>query len=135
LLSIADTPVLKRITTIAHDSVRSIKTYGRLYVWTETLKLIRKKPVFGHGFNSLAVPNPDPASNDYYDRSHQDLLDMAHALGGVGLLCYLAIWGWAFAHASSLYTPSLVAYFLWCQFNWQHLGPANVFWAVAGLGS
>ena len=117
---------------VLHDTVQSVATFGRGYICGECLKQIKQKPIFGHGWSQLAIKNPDPAASDFFDKSHCDFLDTFHAVGAVGLVCYLGIWTAAFATAGP-FLAAFVGYFIWSLGGWQHLGPSNIFYPLVGL--
>jgi hypothetical protein len=68
-------------------------------------------------------------------------------MGLAGLAAYLWIWTAALraAHGAGRRSASpvsaeaagilggLIAYFVWLQFLWSHIGAANVFWVLAGV--
>lgn len=94
------------------------------------------------------------------DTPHNELLHVAYSTGLVGLAAYL--WMWAVAARGVLdrlragrvssggtaspggatspsiggaLAVSLAAYFIWMQFAWSMVGPANVLWAILGLAA
>jgi putative inorganic carbon (hco3(-)) transporter len=126
----------------------------RLFIWKNTLPLIFQRPALGWGFSTLLGHFPGTGSAEYFhvfgtqllgiDTPHNDLLYIAFSTGVAGLAAYLWVWATLLA---SLWPPnrtdrmgltvgllvSLVGYFLWLQLAWSHIGPANVFWALAGI--
>ncbi len=127
----------------------------RLFIWKNTLPLIFQRPGLGWGFSSLLGQFPGTGSAEYFqvfgtqllgiDTPHNDLLHIAFSTGVAGLAAYLWVWATLLA---SLWPPnrtegpgmrlnvgllaSLGGYFLWLQLAWSHIGPANVFWVLAG---
>ena len=92
----------------------------------------------------------------FIDVAHNDLLQVAVNMGLLGVAAYLWIWatvlqallGAAGDPRSAVPAPAaasplrpeaagllagLVAYALWLQFLWSHIGDANVFWVLAGI--
>jgi len=135
----------------------------RLYLWKHTLPLIAERPFLGWGFSTLLGRFPDLGSPEYVrvfgptlvliDTPHNEVLHIAFSTGLVGLAAYL--WVWA-AIAMALRGPSLraptggsaptsrldgallasfAAYFVWLQFAWSHVGPANIFWIFTGVAA
>ncbi len=129
---------------------------GRLFIWKSVLPLIAHRPILGWGFSALAAQHPGTATPAYFrlfgdyvvDAEHNELLHIAFATGLVGLAAYLWIWGrvfrlpWTAIRTGSAdgqlcvgVAISMVAYFLWLQTGWGMVGPANVFWALAGAAA
>ena len=50
-------------------------------------------------------------------------------------VAYAGVWGTALWPHSFLFLPSLIAYGLWGQTAWNHIGVANLFWAFLGLAA
>lgn len=91
----------------------------------------------------------------FIDIAHNDLLQVSVNMGLLGLAAYLWIWAtvlWTLHRAARPSPPAepggstalfgteaagllagLVAYFLWLQFLWSHVGDTNVFWVLAGI--
>ncbi len=135
----------------------------KLYVWKHTLPLIAQRPVLGWGFSTLIGQFKDVGSPEYLsvfgrdqitliDSPHNELLHVAFSTGLVGLAAYLWIWavagrgflerlrvaatfpgGTASPSIGDALAVSLVAYFIWMQFAWSMIGPANVLWVFLGL--
>ncbi len=126
---------------------------GRLFIWKSVVPLIEQRPIFGWGFSALARQHPGMTTPVYFqmlgdnavDAVHNELLHIAFATGLLGLVAYLWIWGqvvrslWASVRKSGIdgqldagLFASMVAYFIWLQTGWSVVGPANVFWALAG---
>lgn len=139
--------------------VQTAGLQARLYLWKHTLPLIGERPLLGWGFSTLLGRFPDYGSPDYVrvfgddvitliDTPHNELLHVAYSTGLAGLAAYL--WLWAvlallLSRAIRARSPappllgallaSLGAYFVWLQFGWSHIGPANVFWTMAGVAA
>jgi O-antigen ligase len=128
----------------------------RVAVWKQTLSLIRYRPMFGWGFSTRLEQFPgmgSPGSQRIagngpavMDTTHNEILHVAYIAGVVGLGAYVWVWATLFiqlreslhaeqamTHVSRALIASLAAYLVWLQFAWSHLGPANVFWVLAGI--
>jgi len=129
---------------------------GRLYVWSHTLPLIWQRPVFGWGFSQLLGRLPGLGSPEYFrvfgrqlvliDTPHNDTLYFAFHTGLAGLAAYLWIWLTAFRGLGDALRSAgsgirlavglmsgFVAYLIWLQLAWSHIGPANVAWVLIGI--
>lgn len=128
----------------------------KLFVWKNILPLIAQRPIFGWGFSNLAGRLPGIGSKEYFeiygfalsgiDTAHNEILHIAFSTGLLGLAAYLWIWavvlkallaavrhsGEHRAVAAGI-LAGLAGYFLWLQSAWSHIGPANVFWTLAGI--
>jgi O-antigen ligase len=131
----------------------------KLYVWKHTLPLIAERPVAGWGFSTLVGQFKDMGSPEYLrvfgrdqivliDTPHNELLHVAYSTGLLGLAAVLWLWIAAGrALLAGLQEPlaspaigaalaaALCGYFIWMQFAWSMIGPANVFWVVVGLAA
>lgn len=134
---------------------------AHLFVWKHTLPLLQQRPVLGWGFSTLLGRLPGIGSPEYLrvfgyrlvalDTPHNEILHIAYSTGVVGLGAYLWVWGTVLrglvlrlvrpaAYRVGTQGPrlpaallaSLAALFVWLQLAWSHIGPANVFWALAG---
>lgn len=128
----------------------------RVSVWRQTLALVRRAPVLGWGFSTPLDRLPGAASAEalraaggrpvVVDTTHNELLHIAYVSGAAGLAAYLWVWATLVARLrAALHTPaarphlsgavlaSLLAYFVWLQTAWTHLGAAHVFWVLAGV--
>lgn len=138
------------------DLTRDSSLRMKLFVWKHILPLIADRPLFGWGLSSLAGRLPGLGSREYFelygfalsgiDTAHNEVLHIAFSAGLVGLVAYLGIWlvvlrsllravraGGEAQRVGAGLLAGLVGYGLWLQSAWSHIGPANVFWAVAGL--
>lgn len=67
---------------------------GRIHIWQKTIGLIKEKPLFGHGFDTLPyyLDHDDPASNGIIiDKPHNWFLTITYGTGIVGLVGVLGI--------------------------------------------
>ena len=69
---------------------------GRGYIWKETLKLIKEKPILGHGFATFTFyfPQNDPnrgGTEETVDKPHNFYLDLAYSSGIFALIAFLAL--------------------------------------------
>jgi O-antigen ligase len=128
----------------------------RLVLDRQTLSLIQKRPVLGWGFSVLLGRRPGMSAGDplpeagdrppAVDTTHNEILHIAYATGAVGLGAYLWVWATLLTRLRASRPPSearpdlpaglfasCIAYFIWLQMAWSHLGPANAFWVLAGI--
>ncbi|MEQ1500452.1 MAG: O-antigen ligase family protein [Parcubacteria group bacterium] len=88
-------PVLSRFSTL---SGKEFKTQGRYYVWPMAVKGIMERPVLGWGqenFNFVFNKNYNPAmfgQEEWFDRTHNVVLDWLIAGGLVGFVAYFSIY-------------------------------------------
>ena len=132
---------------------------GKLWIWEHTLPMIRERPVLGWGFSSILGRIPGIGTPGYnrifgggapvlIDVAHNDVLQVLVSLGFLGLAAYVWIWVTALraaAGASNISSraargvdadgvlAAFIAYGLWLQFLWSHIGNANVFWVLTGI--
>ena len=143
----------RRVTLTFDPSDSSLAQ--RLYVWKHTLPMIVKRPLLGWGFGALQGRFPDAGSPEWMrlygfrivgiDTPHTETLHFAFSIGLIGLAAY--VWVWvvvvsalrsALRHRTGShelaagFLASLLGYGLWLQLGWSHMGPANVFWVLAG---
>lgn len=109
----------------------------RLWAWQQTLHLILVRP-WGWGLNSLMLINP--ADKSVYDNPHNELLYVAFSFGVAGLVAYLWIWWtavrslwYARSREATGVLAGLIAFGIWAQTNWSHIGTANILWTLLGL--
>lgn len=88
-------PVLSRFITL---SPSEIKTQGRYYVWPMAVEGFKERPLLGWGqenFNFVFNKYYDPnlfGQEEWFDRTHNLILDWLIAGGILGLLSYLSIY-------------------------------------------
>ncbi len=88
-------PVLSRFVTL---SPTEIKTQGRYYVWPMAIEGFKERPLLGWGqenFNFVFNKYYDPnlfGQEEWFDRTHNLVLDWLIAGGILGLLSYLSIY-------------------------------------------
>lgn len=88
-------PVLSRFVTL---SPGEIKTQGRYYVWPMAIEGFKERPLLGWGqenFNFVFNKYYDPnlfGQEEWFDRTHNLVLDWLIAGGILGLLSYLSIY-------------------------------------------
>ncbi len=128
----------------------------KLFVWKNILPLIAQRPIFGWGFSNLAGRLPGIGSKEYFeiygfafsgiDTAHNEILHITFSTGLLGLAAYLWVWlvvcrallstvrlGGEHRVVAAGILAGLAGYFLWLQSAWSHIGPANVFWTLAGI--
>jgi tetratricopeptide (TPR) repeat protein/O-antigen ligase len=87
--------VLSRFSTL---SVSEFKTQGRYFVWPMALKGISERPILGWGqenFNFVFNKNYNPqmfGQEEWFDRTHNVVLDWMIAGGALGFLSYASIY-------------------------------------------
>ncbi|MFA7216945.1 MAG: tetratricopeptide repeat protein [Candidatus Paceibacterota bacterium] len=92
---VQQSPVLSRFATL---SPSEIKTQGRYFVWPMALKGVAERPLLGWGqenFNYVFNKNYDPrmyAQEQWFDRTHNIVLDWLIAGGIVGFLSYAGLY-------------------------------------------
>jgi tetratricopeptide (TPR) repeat protein/O-antigen ligase len=92
---VKNSPVLSRFSTL---SPAEFKTQGRYYVWPMAIKGFIERPVFGWGqesFNFVFNKYYDPrmyAQEQWFDRTHNIVLDWLVAGGAIGFLAYSSIY-------------------------------------------
>lgn len=93
---IQKSPVLSRFATL---SFAEIKTQGRYYVWPMAIEGFKERPILGWGqenFNYVFNKNYNPlmyAQEQWFDRTHNVVLDWLIAGGLLGFLSYLSLYG------------------------------------------
>ncbi len=131
----------------------------KMYIWTHIIPLIEERPLFGWGFNNLAGRLPGIGTEEYrrvmgsddliVDVAHNDVLHIAFSTGLAGLAAYAWVWLVTLQSVARLVWTrtrpdvdvrmavglgcGLLAYLVWAQFGWTHIGPANVFWTFVGF--
>lgn len=104
-------PVLSRFSTL---SVSEFKTQGRYFVWPMALEGIKERPILGWGqenFNFVFNKNYNPGmfgQEEWFDRTHNLVLDWLIAGGILGFLAYVSIY-------ASLF------YYIWRKRSTQNL--------------
>lgn len=125
---LADSRLISRFKNISSDSSVS----HRFKVWAIAYKAVKEKPILGWGqenfdlaFNKYFDPSllSDAGSESWFDRAHNNILDIWATIGTLGVLAYSAIWGAALWAVYNLYRKNnikeaavlslaLVAYFV-----------------------
>lgn len=88
-------PVLSRFSTL---SIAEFKTQGRYFIWPMAVKGIMERPIFGWGqenFNFVFNKYYNPAmfgQEEWFDRSHNMILDWLIAGGVIGFLAYAGLY-------------------------------------------
>jgi len=87
-------PVMSRFASL---DAKEIQTQGRYFVWPMAIKGVAERPLFGWGqenFNFVFNKNYDPrmyGQEQWFDRTHNVLLDWLIAGGIVGFLAYASM--------------------------------------------
>jgi len=88
-------PVLSRFSVL---SLEEFKTQGRYFIWPMAVKGIVERPIFGWGqenFNFVFNKYYDPGmfgQEEWFDRTHNIVLDWLIAGGIIGFLSYVSIY-------------------------------------------
>jgi len=136
-------PVLSRFATL---SFAEIKTQGRYYVWPMAIEGWKDRPILGWGqenFNYVFNKNYNPlmyAQEQWFDRTHNVVLDWLIAGGILGLLSYLSLFGallyfmWKKSDFSleekAIFTGFLAAYFFHNFFVFDNLISYIIFFSL-----
>lgn len=92
---VKNNPVLSRFSTL---SFSEFKTQGRYFVWPMAMKGIAERPLLGWGqenFNFVFNKNYNPqmfGQEEWFDRTHNVVLDWMIASGAIGFLAYASIY-------------------------------------------
>ncbi len=96
---VRETPVLKQITTLISTNKNTFHT--RLFSWLAAYEDFHNHPILGTGYGNFAITfdkffSPDfynyTNNETYFDRAHNNIIDIASTTGAAGLLAYLSIW-------------------------------------------
>lgn len=88
---VKNSPVMSRFASL---DAKELQTQGRYFVWPMAIKGVAERPLFGWGqenFNFVFNKNYDPrmyGQEQWFDRTHNVLLDWLIAGGIVGFLAY-----------------------------------------------
>lgn len=130
----------------------------RVYIWTQTLGLIRQRPLLGWGLETLreVFPYDRPALEKYFglrpviiDKAHNDILQVAVSIGLPGAAAYVAIWLLVLLGAYRLWrreegssrvlaaggVAAFVGYIVQAQFSFSTVALAPLAWLLAGAVS
>ncbi len=131
---------------------------GRVYIWSETMQLIKEKPIVGYGQDTLAYYFPQNDINkiaaiDSYStlvtKPHNMYLGMAYGAGVPALLALLALFLRHFyytgkrllkgEHDDEVILPTALfvffcTYIVQWLFNDSVVGSAAIFWVLLGVG-
>jgi len=131
---------------------------GRIYIWDKTIKLIKKRPLFGYGLNTLPYYFPqDDIMNvtglgtyqDIVDKPHSFYLEIAYGSGLIALLSMLSLfilffckgltYCWQAGNSkSAVYHAAIITFFvafiLQWLFNDSIISTSAIFWIMAGIG-
>lgn len=140
---VKNSPVLSRFASL---SFSEIKTQGRYYVWPMAVEGFKERPILGWGqenFNYVFNKNYNPEmynQEQWFDRTHNVVLDWLVAGGIVGLLAYLSLFGsvlyfmWKKSDLSveekALFTGFLAAYLFHNFFVFDNLISYIVFFSI-----
>jgi hypothetical protein len=101
-------PVLSRFSSISKEE---IKNQGRSFVWPMAIKGFKERPILGWGqenFNYVFNKYYNPLmynQEQWFDRTHNVILDWLIASGIVGLLAYLSLYFFAILSLKRLNLP------------------------------
>lgn len=143
---------------IASVDIGSGSLAQRVYIWGQTLQLIRLRPWLGWGLETLGIVFPyDRAAMvrvfgprpTIVDKAHNDLLQIAVSIGIPGALAYAAVWGmvvwsavrmWRRAEGeprvlAAGWLAAIIAYLVQVQFSFSVVALAPVVWLLAGAAA
>jgi putative inorganic carbon (HCO3(-)) transporter len=146
-------PVRSRVVSVADPSSGSLAQ--RLYIWDRTITLVRARPWFGWGLETLGevFPYDRPTLVRLFgvrpviiDKAHNDVLQMAVSVGVPGALAYIAFWGAVVLSAFRLWKreagaarllaagwlAAIVGYLIQVQFSFSAVALAPMVWLLAG---
>lgn len=143
---VESSPVLSRFSSLSLDE---FKTQGRYFVWPMAIKGFLERPILGWGqenFNFVFNKYYDPrmyGQEQWFDRTHNILLDWLIAGGALGLLSYLsilvALFYYIWRRGSSLsgsekavLTGMVLAYFFHNLFVFDNLISYIMFFSILG---
>jgi len=150
------TPVAERAASAL--TLQTGSAGQRVYIWRQTLGLIRQRPLLGWGLETLREVFPyDRAALERHfgrrpvliDKAHNDILQVAVSVGLPGAVAYVVIWILALLAAyrvcrrskgpSRVFAAGLVAafvgYLVQAQFSFSTVGLAPLAWLLAGAAS
>lgn len=131
---------------------------GRIYIWEKTFELVKKKPVFGYGLDTLAYffPQDDPEKNSnlysstvIVDKPHNIYINILYGSGIIALLSFLVMICYLlFKNIKNLFREknivgenvyvlaillSCIAYLIQGLFNDSVIGTSVIFWVFLGV--
>ena len=124
---IAGAPLVLRSFPSPSHAIDMQDVGDRWQVWRFTLGIIRLHP-WGHGFNQVWYVD----KHGIWDEPHNDLLYIGLAAGFPGMASYAALWLVALWRADPRRRAALIAYGIWVQFAWPHVGVSTLWAIVAG---
>jgi O-antigen ligase len=147
------TPVAERASSAL--TLQAGSAVQRVYIWEQTLGLIRQRPLLGWGLETLreVFPYDRAALVRHFgrrpvliDKAHNDVLQVAVSVGLPGAVAYVAIWILVLLSAYRLWrraegpprvlAAGLVAaftgYLVQAQFSFSTVGLAPLAWLLAG---
>jgi len=92
---VKNSPVLSRFSSLSFEE---FQTQGRYFIWPMAVKGVLERPIFGWGqesFNYVFNKYYDPqlyGQEEWFDRTHNVVLDWLIAAGFVGFLSYVAMY-------------------------------------------
>jgi len=142
----------------ASVDVRSGSVASRLYIWRQTVDLIRRRPWTGWGLETLreVFPYERAALVRYFgrrpviiDKTHNDLLQTAVSTGIPGALASLAFWVAVVVSAVRLrrlaetsdrmmaagWLAAIAGYQVQAQVSFSVVGVAPIVWLLAGAAA
>lgn len=140
---VQNSPVLSRFATL---SFSEMKTQGRYFVWPMAIEGFKERPILGWGqenFNYVFNKNYNPlmyGQEQWFDRTHNVVLDWLIAGGMLGFLSYLSLYGallyfmWKKSDFSleekAIFTGFLAAYFFHNFFVFDNLISYIIFFSL-----
>lgn len=149
------TPVELADRVASSLSVQAGSGAQRVYIWTQTIKLIRARPWLGWGLETLreVFPYDRAAMVQYFglrpviiDKAHNDVLQVAVSVGIPGAVMYVAMWIAVLIAAARRWwcetgdgrilaagcLAGVSAYLIQAQFSFSTVAVAPIAWLLAG---
>lgn len=124
---------------------------GRFAIWKLTLMLVAKQPLLGSGPDTLIdgllhnlkyeTYNFILSTESYFDKAHNEYLQIAATLGIPALIVYLAFIAQIIAKSKKIFhndilfilTVPIISYLVQAFFNISTIGVAPIFWFLLGI--
>ncbi len=130
-------PGIRRLTSV---SLENPSVITRLLALKVSWSAFKEKPILGWGMENYGVAynkHYDPAysfyAEDWFDRAHNRIADIAVMQGVLGLLSYFGVLGLMFYLAPPFLMAVFIAYFIQNLFLFDQLTSYIPFFALAGF--
>lgn len=131
--------LVKRALSIPDQAILALGLFdeagsGRVFIWKETIKLIRTNWTFGIGPDNLNIPT---GPGRYADKAHNIYLEIAVSMGLFAFFSYILFLSLVLRFQRRKHGPlfftMILAYLLQGFFNIDVVGVMPLFWIVLGL--